>query len=281
MPAKSPTHITPGPNRLWIREVFPDGTSRWVQEFDSPEYPDPNGTVSGGRLVHFRALHGPDRWAQEFQSLNPEGGMYRVRLVHASNPGAPVEDVDPHGTADGIQMQDFGVDRQVSARPTRRAHPTSRNIASTGRSTDFFKNMGAVATLGASVTFVLIAVELQDPLSVSRTHYFTTSTVHIFLSISWLLFMITLGCSFFLGWMGSNHAAVVMYILILSAIFFSSLVVAAYVEWVGFFAVALSGLLVPLTVGILLLQFCDCSKDSMFAEFGLAGILTAWGSDSE
>jgi len=267
--AKSPAHTTPGPDGQWIREVFPDGTSHWVQEFDSSEYQGPNSTVTGGHLVQFRALDGPDRWAQEFQSLNPEGGIYRVRLVHASSPRAPLGDLDHHDIVDDTQMHELGAGRQV------RARPRLRDTASTGRSTEIFKNMGAVATLGASVTFVLIAVELQDPLSVSRTHYFTTSTVRIFLSISWLLFMITLGCSFFLGWMGSIHAAFILYILILSAIFFSSLVVAAYVEWVGFFAGALSGALVPLVIVIILLQHCDCSKDSMFAKIGLAGILTA------
>ncbi|CEN62673.1 hypothetical protein ASPCAL09305 [Aspergillus calidoustus] len=67
---------------------------------------------------------------------------------------------------------------------------------------DFFQNVGATATLGASITFVLITVELKDPQEVSQKHCFSSETVRVFLSVSWLLFMITLACSFWFSRLG-------------------------------------------------------------------------------
>lgn len=57
--------------------------------------------------------------------------------------------------------------------------------------------------------------------------------------------MITLGCSFWLGGFESlaNSLISCLYILLLSACLFTGLVVAAYVGWVGFIAVAMSGVI--------------------------------------
>ena len=202
-----------------------DRTSRWVRE----EFSDGTG-----------------RWVHETKYTTSDGTVQLVREIQSPNPNT--RSVVPEAQSRNAQI-DGGV-------PAAQSHNAQRDGGTSENDmTDFFKNMGAVATLGASITFVLIAVELQDPLQVSRTHYFTISTVRIFLSISWLLFMLTLGCSFWLSTMGSNDfIGYIMYILILTAILFSSLVVAAYVEWVGFLAVALSGLMAVVIPVVLCFQ---------------------------
>ena len=99
--------------------------------------------------------------------------------------------------------------------------------------------ISSVSTLGASVTFILIAVDLKDPAEISKTHYFDLSTVRIFLAVSWLLFMIALGFSFFLAGIIKDReentmwgrldavASGSLYVLVLSAVLFMGLVVAA------------------------------------------------------
>lgn len=152
-----------------------------------------------------------------------------------------------------LQMIRFH-DDESGSKPTRSQMKLLR-LDHDSKFNNFFKNIGAVSTLGASITFVLISVELADPKDISRKLYFNMSTVRIFLSISWLLFMITLGLSFFLAGMIKARnddsmwdrvdavSAALLYVLILCSVLFLGLVVAAYVAWVGFIAAALSGLL--------------------------------------
>lgn len=115
----------------------------------------------------------------------------------------------------------------------------------------FFTNVGAISTLGSSVTFALIVSRLQDPGDVSKAHHFDLSTVRVFISISWLLFTIALVLSIFLGVLdahgvlfgGSTErclALIVMYVLEIGAFTFLALTVAAYVDAVGFLLLALA-----------------------------------------
>ena len=123
----------------------------------------------------------------------------------------------------------------------------------------FFQNMGAVGTLGSSITFALIVSQLQDPIEVSHRHHFDLSAVRILIASSWLLFTLQLMLSFFLaGWVRytslklnstkhgfkqrdrGSHSFVfaILYSLFVSAFMCLALVVAAYVDAVGFVAVA-------------------------------------------
>ncbi|EHK25532.1 uncharacterized protein TRIVIDRAFT_62208 [Trichoderma virens Gv29-8] len=105
----------------------------------------------------------------------------------------------------------------------------------------FCTNVGAISTLGSSVTFALIVSQLQDPTEVSKAHHFDLSTVRIFISISWLLFTITLVLSIFLGVLDAHGrlsddsirkylALIIIYLLNIGAFTFLALTVAAYVD---------------------------------------------------
>lgn len=114
----------------------------------------------------------------------------------------------------------------------------------------FFTNVGAISTLGSSITFALIVSQLQDPSEVSKTCHFDLSTVRIFISISWLLFTIALVSSIFLAVLDENDflsygslqqklAVFLMYLLEIAAFTLLALTVAAYVDVVGFLLLAL------------------------------------------
>lgn len=111
---------------------------------------------------------------------------------------------------------------------------------------EFFKNIGAVATLGASISFALIPSSLQDPKELSRDAIFSLKTVRLLLSISWLLFMVTLSLSFSFAQRLADSSEVVrvlasqtVYLLDVAAVLCLALIVAAYVEAVGYLMVAL------------------------------------------
>lgn len=126
----------------------------------------------------------------------------------------------------------------------------------------FFQNTGTVATFGASITFALIVSQLQDPVGVSQKQFFDLSTVRILIAVSWFLFTILLGLSFLLnGWVQykwlrkekelrrhlvfEDYAPllILVYAIMIGAFICLSLVVAAYVDAVGFLATALVSLL--------------------------------------
>jgi len=104
------------------------------------------------------------------------------------------------------------------------------------RTRDFFKNTGAIATLGTGLAFSLILSTLQDPKEASRWALIDLRTVRILLAISWLLFMVTLALSF--TWDGQKRTRAwrwkTLYLLDIAAVACLSVVVAAYVEVVGF-----------------------------------------------
>lgn len=115
--------------------------------------------------------------------------------------------------------------------------------------------MAAFSTLGSSVTFALIVSQLQDPLSdVATKQIFDLSTVRILIATSWLLFTTTLIFSFLLAamlkwWRSHPNSSVndgfwilgLLYVLLGGAFLCLSLAVAAYVQVVGFIAVAVIG----------------------------------------
>jgi hypothetical protein len=117
---------------------------------------------------------------------------------------------------------------------------------------NFYKNIGAIATLGASITFLLIPVPLQPTMDVSKRHFFDDSQVRVFLTIAWLLFMIVIGLSIFFAGIVKDRqdidmwdsvdslATAVPYLFLFSAIMFLGLVIVAYVEVVGFITVGLT-----------------------------------------
>ncbi|KAE9366616.1 hypothetical protein N431DRAFT_562003 [Stipitochalara longipes BDJ] len=149
-----------------------------------------------------------------------------------------------------------------------------RNPPATKESKDsdvFYKNIGTVAALGASITFALIVSDIADPHAVSRHGRFDLSTVRILLAVAWMLFMVVLSLSFSIGQKVKHDSSekglykwekkrrerknkilsTGVYVLELAAVTCLSLVVAAYVEVVGYIMVAL----VFLVVVALVLRF--------------------------
>ncbi|KIW24530.1 hypothetical protein, variant [Cladophialophora immunda] len=117
----------------------------------------------------------------------------------------------------------------------------------------FFKNIGTVASLGASITFALIVTDIKDPRLVSRHGWIDLSTVRIMLATSWILFMAVLSLSFSFGQRLKNHNSgsmpfLTVYILELAAVMCLSFVVAAYVEVVGYVGIALVSIAVMLVL---------------------------------
>ena len=133
----------------------------------------------------------------------------------------------------------------------------------------FFPNVIVITTLGSSITFALIMSQLQDPEDgVARHSLFNLSTVRILIATSWLLFTVTLILSFFLlGWLKHQQAkawhsesdgywmVALLYFFIMGAFICLSLAVAAYVDVIGFIAVALLGALLSLPIVLYLLGF--------------------------
>jgi hypothetical protein len=111
----------------------------------------------------------------------------------------------------------------------------------------FYKNIGAVATLGSSISFALIVTDIADPKGISQHGKFDLSAVRIMLAISWLLFMVALNFSFgYAQTMPSQEpeirvaASKILYFLDILAVIFLSLVVSAYVEVVGYVGIGLA-----------------------------------------
>lgn len=147
----------------------------------------------------------------------------------------------------------------------------------------FYKNIGTVAALGASITFALIVSNIADPRTVSRHGKFDLSTVRILLAVSWMLFMVVLSLSFSIGQSvmrdsGEKRLSISerrmrrringvlstgLYVLQLTAITCLSLVVAAYVEVVGYVMVAL----VFVVVAAILLRLLGKKSLDYFANF--------------
>ncbi|KAH7459116.1 hypothetical protein FOMA001_g20264 [Fusarium oxysporum f. sp. matthiolae] len=130
----------------------------------------------------------------------------------------------------------------------------SKKKSNTGAQ-NFFQNIGAVASLGGGLTFGLIVSDLKDPKGVSRKHIFDLSTVRILLASSWLLFMMALSLSFSVPqiWRKTKRLSKALlwkalYLLDIAAVICLSLVVAAYVEVVGFLGVGLAGLVAILVL---------------------------------
>ena len=134
----------------------------------------------------------------------------------------------------------------------------------------FFPNVVVITTLGSSITLALIISQLQDPEdgTVARHSLFNLSTVRILIATSWLLFTVTLILSFFLlGWLKhlqgkAFHSesdgywmVALLYFFIMGAFICLSLAVAAYVDVIGFIAVALLGALLSLPIVLYLLGF--------------------------
>ncbi|KAH8779488.1 hypothetical protein F5882DRAFT_148806 [Hyaloscypha sp. PMI_1271] len=153
-----------------------------------------------------------------------------------------------------------------------------------GSDADFFyKNIGTVAALGASITFALIISDIKDPHEISQHGRFDLSTVRILLAVSWMLFMIVLSLSFSLAQKfkhesaeedeekkdGPTGLATVVYVLELGAVMCLSLVVAAYVEIVGYIMVALvSIVVVALALKVTALRWLDKWFDNWWYMYG-------------
>jgi hypothetical protein len=134
----------------------------------------------------------------------------------------------------------------------------------------FFTNIGAVATLGTSISFALIVSQLQDPLAgVAAKRMFDLSTVRIFIAVGWLLFTITLVLSFLLSaslkwWMARPNSSAtagycvtgLLYLLMAGAFLCLSLAVAAYVDAVGFTAAGIIGAIIATPFVVAVLSLC-------------------------
>lgn len=124
----------------------------------------------------------------------------------------------------------------------------SRQIAAANtRSDAFYRNIGTVAVLGSSISFALIVTQIADPKTISQHGKFDLSTTRILLAISWVLFMVVLNFSFSFGQTMPGYSrgvqtfwSKIVYLVELAAVIFLSLVVAAYVEVVGYVAVGLA-----------------------------------------
>jgi hypothetical protein len=112
----------------------------------------------------------------------------------------------------------------------------------------FYKNIGTVAALGASITFALIISDLKDPRLVSRHGIFDLSAVRVIISVAWMLFMLVLTLPF--GFAQRLRKAekrkkymysMAFYILEVAAVICLALVVAAYVEVIGYISIAFVG----------------------------------------
>ncbi|KAK0651291.1 hypothetical protein B0T16DRAFT_403547 [Cercophora newfieldiana] len=131
--------------------------------------------------------------------------------------------------------------------------------------TAFFKNIGAISSLGSGFTFALIVSTLQDPAEVSSAHRFDLSTVRIFIAISWFLFTVALVLSVFLpGFVAKenrdennetrrNLVLFILYSLEIGAFIFLALTVAAYIDVVGFLII---GMVVGLPMLVAMLRVC-------------------------
>lgn len=107
----------------------------------------------------------------------------------------------------------------------------------------FIQNLGAIATLGSSITFSLIVSQLQEPKT-----FFDISEVRLLIAVAWLLFTVLLICTFPLSDFIRKRPAkelgvrrrclfAAMFLLLSGAAACLSLTVVAYVEivgWVGF-----------------------------------------------
>lgn len=120
---------------------------------------------------------------------------------------------------------------------------------------NFYRNIGMVASLGSSISFALIVTDIADPREISKHGRFDLPTVRILLAISWLLFMVALNFSFSFaqnattfGARGRLVASKVVYFLDIVAVLMLSLVVAAYVEVVGYTGIALTSYVAVLVV---------------------------------
>jgi hypothetical protein len=114
---------------------------------------------------------------------------------------------------------------------------------------NFFKNLGAIATLGSSITFSLIVSKIQDPIEVSKKAGTDQSVVKILLAVTWLLFTVLLAVAFLVSGLVKmrldkfnelnaflHFVFSMIFLLIAAATVFLSLVLGAYVEvlgWVG------------------------------------------------
>ncbi|ORY13537.1 hypothetical protein BCR34DRAFT_613362 [Clohesyomyces aquaticus] len=124
------------------------------------------------------------------------------------------------------------------------------------RSADYYKGLGTIAGLGASVSFALIVSNLADPKEVSAHPSFDLSTARIFLATGWAIHMLVIYLSFALSvsafWYSEAYQrriSKIVFGITLVGWMFLSLVVAAYVEVAGFFAVGLTGFVL---VGVIL-----------------------------
>lgn len=111
----------------------------------------------------------------------------------------------------------------------------------------FYKNIQTVAVLGASITFTILAVQIEDPNKISAHGKFDLSTVRILIAVAWLLYMISLNTSFILrqqspGMRPPNAliASDIAYLLIVAPVLCTALVVSAYVEVVGYIGIGLA-----------------------------------------
>ncbi|KAL6249299.1 hypothetical protein RBB50_004362 [Rhinocladiella similis] len=127
--------------------------------------------------------------------------------------------------------------------------------AKTGKTNwdSFHKNIGIVASLGASITFALIVTDIKDPRPISRHGWIDLSTVRILLATSWILFMAVLSLSFSVAqnFKRDNTGAMLsylVYLLELAAVMCLAFVVAAYVEVIGYIGMALVSIVVLVIV---------------------------------
>ena len=114
---------------------------------------------------------------------------------------------------------------------------------------NFYRNMGTISGLGSSITFGLIVTGIADPKEISQHSRLDLSTTRILLAVSWLLFGVVLNLSFSFAYtmpqMSRGYqimASKTMYFLAIAATVCLSLVVASYVEVVGFVGVAFASI---------------------------------------
>ncbi|KAK1749755.1 hypothetical protein QBC47DRAFT_395267 [Echria macrotheca] len=192
--------------------------------------------------------------------LQSEAGDKETSTAGNAEPNAPNKQLSE--IVQQLRLMDRHIEEwksEFSSELTRRQRTETENLST------FFRNIGAISTLGSGFTFTLIVSTLQDPAQVSSTPQFDASTVRIFIAISWLLFTIALIASILLAVFVAKRndrddnesrqwlAVCVLYPLEFGAFVFLALTVAGYVDVVGFLTL---GIVVSPIVMVMILLLC-------------------------
>lgn len=149
-----------------------------------------------------------------------------------------------------VAAQQHLVDSLVAALKTQSKKSQQRHA-----SDNFYRNVGTIAGFGLSITFGLIVTGIADPKEISQHGRLDSSTTRILLAVSWLLFMVVLNLSFSLAQKMPRQSrgcqicvSKIMYLLATAPVICLSLVVASYVEVVGYVGIAFASVVAILAL---------------------------------